>query len=503
MAFIRESSTSSISDSLSGTLSVTGLITATAGIKLGNNIVYNSAAEATLTLDADQNVAVAGDLTVTGNDIKSSSATVFTLSGANAAIAGDLTINGGDAIVKAADSAAATITLQSDNSDDAGDDWKITAHTDQTLLIGNDIASEGTFVSHITCTPHATTALSTVAVAGKLQVGGHAILNSSAESCITLDADQNVTVIGDLTVTGGDATITGANDAVASILMQADNSDDAGDDWKLIANTNQTFTLCNDIASAGSYVALLTVTPHATAASSLVQIAGDLEVNGGRLTFGNDEYIHNESDGILRLTATSIHCEGTLKVEATSGTTEFRINTASSSTDSKMVFQKQTANIWYMGNDGDDNTLHIGTGNTVATNSMLKFSATGQMTSTLGMQSLAVARTATDDGSGDGTIAAGTSFVSVNADSDANHILILPAPVVGNIIYIAETASTGYELRSSNPASIGINGGTGSNVESAIAGAITYIKCVCVSSTSWICSQYDADGDESKVAAAS
>ena len=59
-----------------------------------------------------------------------------------------------------------------------------------------------------------------------------------------------------------------------------------------------------------------------------------------------------------------------------------------------------------------------------------------------------------------------------------------------------------YELRSSAPGSVGINGGTGSNAESAIAGALTYIKCVCVSATSWICSQYDADGDESKVTAA-
>ena len=73
---------------------------------------------------------------------------------------------------------------------------------------------------------------------------------------------------------------------------------------------------------------------------------------------------------------------------------------------------------------------------------------------------------------------------------------------VGNIIYIAETATTGYELRSSAPGTIGINGGTGAGAESAIDGAITYIRCVCVSSTSWIATQFDADGDESKVVAA-
>ena len=126
----------------------------------------------------------------------------------------------------------------------------------------------------------------------------------------------------------------------------------------------------------------------------------------------------------------------------------------------------------------------------------------GTVTASTGVQSTAVARTATDDGTGNGTIAAGTSVVLVNADSDADHIIILPAPVVGNIITLIETSDTGYELRTSTPASIAINGGSGSNAESAIAGAITYVKCVCVSSTKWICSQYDADGDESKVEAA-
>ena len=130
--------------------------------------------------------------------------------------------------------------------------------------------------------------------------------------------------------------------------------------------------------------------------------------------------------------------------------------------------------------------------------------ATGQVgfKSAGGIQATIFARVATDDGTGIGTIPAGISSVIVNADSDANHIIILPAPVLGNIIHIMEAGTTGYELRSSAPASIGINGGTASNGESAIAGAITYIKCVCVSTTNWICSQYDADGDESKVDAA-
>ena len=110
--------------------------------------------------------------------------------------------------------------------------------------------------------------------------------------------------------------------------------------------------------------------------------------------------------------------------------------------------------------------------------------------------------TATDDGTGTGTIPEGATFVAVNADSDANHIVILPSPVVGTVLHIAESGTTGFELRSSAPASIGINAGTASNAESAIAGTTTLVRCICVSATNWVATQFDGDGDESKVEAA-
>ena len=148
-------------------------------------------------------------------------------------------------------------------------------------------------------------------------------------------------------------------------------------------------------------------------------------------------------------------------------------------------------------------TLSVGTGSIKNDlNVTGNITAIGQISSSAGIQAGTVSITATDDGSGNGTIPDGTSFAIVNADSDANHIVILPKPTVGNIVHISENGSTGYELRSSSPNTVGINGGTSANGESAIAGAITYVKCVCVSATSWICSQYDADGDESKVEAA-
>jgi hypothetical protein len=88
-------------------------------------------------------------------------------------------------------------------------------------------------------------------------------------------------------------------------------------------------------------------------------------------------------------------------------------------------------------------------------------------------------------------ISAGTTHVVVTS-ANANNIVILPAPVVGLKITLINGA-TGYELRSSAPATIGINGGVGSAAESAV-GANVVVKVECVSSTAWIGSTVSAAG---------
>lgn len=83
---------------LDSTLSVASLLTATSGVKLGNNIIYASDGDAAITTDTSSNVTIAGDLTVTGNDIKNSAgdATITMDGSSNVSIAGDLTVVGGD-----------------------------------------------------------------------------------------------------------------------------------------------------------------------------------------------------------------------------------------------------------------------------------------------------------------------------------------------------------------------------------------------------------------------
>jgi hypothetical protein len=71
-----------------GDVTVTGDITVT-----GNDIKSSSATAITM---SGANVTVAGDLTVTGNDISSSSAVALTLAGADVTVAGDLTVTGND-----------------------------------------------------------------------------------------------------------------------------------------------------------------------------------------------------------------------------------------------------------------------------------------------------------------------------------------------------------------------------------------------------------------------
>jgi len=100
----------------------------------------------------------------------------------------------------------------------------------------------------------------------------------------------------------------------------------------------------------------------------------------------------------------------------------------------------------------------------------------------------AVALTATATGA---AIPEGASFVTVTA-TDANHIIKLPAPVLGLEITLVNGA-TGYEIRSSDPANITINGGKGANAESAVS-ASTVVIVKCVGEKAWIGSTVAADG---------
>lgn len=107
--------------------------------------------------------------------------------------------------------------------------------------------------------------------------------------------------------------------------------------------------------------------------------------------------------------------------------------------------------------------------------------------------------TATADGLTTGIIGSTAGHVTVTS-GNADHIVVLPAPEVGKRIVI-DVGANGFELRSSSPTTIAINGGTGSAAESAIAANSTIIA-ICVSATAWKAFFLDADSDLAKVEAA-
>lgn len=102
--------------------------------------------------------------------------------------------------------------------------------------------------------------------------------------------------------------------------------------------------------------------------------------------------------------------------------------------------------------------------------------------------------TATADGTGTGSIndavlAAGpltsaTVLVAVTS-ANANHIVTLPSPFVPGFRVVLINGATGYELRTTDPATIGINGGTGADAESAIA-ANTIVTATTQSAANWV-----------------
>jgi hypothetical protein len=149
--------------------------------------------------------------------------------GEDATVSGSFKV-GNSMAVRAKETESAYILLQADDSDDAGDDWKLTAGS--TFTIGNDIASAGSDVAHVTITPNATVASSTTAVAGILttggviKVGGNKIQASDGGDTITLDTSDNVTVAGNLKVGGN---IIKASDGGSTITMDtSDNVTIAG-----------------------------------------------------------------------------------------------------------------------------------------------------------------------------------------------------------------------------------------------------------------------------------
>jgi len=110
--------------------------------------------------------------------------------------------------------------------------------------------------------------------------------------------------------------------------------------------------------------------------------------------------------------------------------------------------------------------------------------------------------TATADGTTTGTVPGGGFYTTDSANAD--HIVILPAPVPGTMVYLNSIGETGqaYELRTSAPGTVLLNNVGGGTEESVIAATDVLVQAICVSTTAWIVNVYDRLGNFDHVAVA-
>ena len=223
--------------------------------------------------------------------------------------------------IAATEGAALAITLMADEGDDAGDEWKLNIADGGTLTLGNDINSAGTYVTHLTLTPNATVANSTLAVAGNLTVANDLtitddVLLDSDSAVLKFGDDQEVTVthVADTglnfkhTATGDDKPIvltlqTGEtdialNDVIGRIDFQAPD-ETTGTDAILVAAGIAAVSE-GDFSSSNNATKLSFRTAASEAASEKMSlssggnltISGDLTVSGDDITMGTNTSGH-------------------------------------------------------------------------------------------------------------------------------------------------------------------------------------------------------------------
>ena len=289
--------------------------------------------------------------------------------------------------IYAGEAAAALLVLSADDGDDNGDDWTLTSNVNNTLTIANDIS--GSVVNQIVLTPHATVASSITAIVGKLNVAGittfagavnmgsqattNVNIDSGAIDAVTIGTNSAVTDLrvdnlkldandisstdsnGNVSITpNGSGNVVANTDALevvggegetASLFLKADESDDASDDWSITAGTNGVLSFNNDIASAGTQVSMVTMTPHATVASSTLAALGNVTISGNLTVNGTTT------------TAASTNTVITDKlIELGNGAT------GSASGDVGHVFERGSEANVFVGWDESINTFVVGTG---------------------------------------------------------------------------------------------------------------------------------------------
>ena len=111
-----------------------------------------------------------------------------------------------------------------------------------------------------------------------VNINGNTISNTDTNGNLVITPNGT----GNLNINTSTVGIMGAEGESAKLSIQADEADDNADIWSFVSNTNNTLTIESYIS--GSSVAHMTLTPHATVASSTVTIPGKVGIGATSLT---------------------------------------------------------------------------------------------------------------------------------------------------------------------------------------------------------------------------
>ena len=415
------------------------------GLESDGNLTYNpssgtltaTALAGTLSTAAQTNVTSLGTLTALTVDDVAINGKVITMTGSSSDTA-TLTVgtNGTLDITTTDDNAAAAnITITADGTFeavgstitlDSGGAINLEPASGSAILLDGTISVDAgvvTGATSITSTAFVGT-LSTAAQANVTSLGTLTILNVDnvrvdGNTISSTDSNGNINIApngtGDVVATTDLFCIYGTEGEATTLKLATDESDDNGDDWTLVNSTSNTLTFNSDIS--GSAVAQITLTPHATVASSTTAIHGALTV-AGATTFAGAIDMGSQA-------TTNVNVDG----GAIDGVT---IGTNSAVTDLRVDNIKVDGNT-VSSTDSNGNVILApnGTGDVVANTDQLQISATEGEAATLLLQT-----DEGDDNGDDWTISNSTSNVlSFNNDasgSAVSHFQITPNSTVAS-----------------------------------------------------------------------